>query len=510
VRRVLSAYPILVPLPAQVAALAQEANVSVLIEEKVDTTAMSQPVYPDYRIISLIVGCAIFLEQVDGTVLATALPTMARDFGVSAPAMSVAVTSYLLALAILIPVSGAISDRFGAKRVFNSAIAVFILGSILCSLTTSLPMMVAARLLQGIGGAMMAPVGRLVILRTVDRKHLVSSMTWTLMPAILGTMAGPPLGGFIVEYLDWRWIFYINVPIGVLGYWLVRRYIPVVHCVARPSRFDWLGFVLCSAGLTCLLFGLELFGENTHVTNALMLIAVGTAAMLAYLWHAGRRVDPVIDLSLMRIDSFRLSVISGSLMRITQGAQPFLLPLLFQIGLGFSAVRSGQLILAISLGALFSRGFTTRLLRRFGFRRAMLYNGVLASLCYAVCAFFRADWPFWLMFGLLVCCGAFMSFQFAAYNTVAYEAVPTERMSAANSFYSTLQQLMLSVGVCCGALILKFTMALTHNAEPSRLNFSVAFLIVTAISLSSTRWHRAFAHDAGHELSGHRQRADSH
>jgi EmrB/QacA subfamily drug resistance transporter len=491
-------------------ALAQEVKVSVLVEEKVEAPAISQPVYPDYRIISLIVGCAIFLEQVDGTVLATALPTMARDFSVAAPAMSVAVTSYLLALAILIPVSGTIADRFGVKRVFNASIAVFILGSILCSLTHSLPMMVAARLLQGIGGAMMTPVGRLVILRTVDRKHLVSSMSWTLMPAILGTMAGPPLGGFIVEYLDWRWIFYINVPIGVLGYWLVRRYIPVVQSVARPARFDWLGFALCSIGLGCLLFGLELFGENTNVANALGLIAIGISALIAYFVHAKRRIDPVIDLTLMRIDSFRLSVVSGSLMRITQGAQPFLLPLLFQIGLGFSAMRSGQLILAISLGALLSRSFTTRLLRWFGFRRSMVYNGVMASLGYAVCAFFHADWPFWLMFGLLVCCGAFMSFQFAAYNTVAYEAVPTDRMSAANSFYSTLQQLMLSVGVCCGALILKFTMALAHNAEPTRMNFSVAFLIVTAISLSSTRWHRAFAHDAGHELSGHRHRAGDH
>jgi EmrB/QacA subfamily drug resistance transporter len=480
--------------------------VTVLSEEKVDAPAIVQPVFPDYRVISLIVGCAIFLEQVDGTVLATALPTMARDFQVSAPAMSVAVTSYLLALAILIPVSGTIADRFGAKRVFNSSIVVFIIGSILCSLTHSLPMMVASRLLQGTGGAMMAPVGRLVILRTVERRHLISSMTWTLMPAILGTLAGPPLGGFIVEYLDWRWIFYINVPIGVLGYWLVRRYIPVVECAARPSRFDWPGFALCSIGLGCLLFGLELIGENTSLIHALALISLGTASLMTYVWYAKRRVAPVIDLTLLRIDSFRLSVISGSLMRITQGAQPFLLPLLFQIGFGFSAVRSGQLILATSLGALLARGFTTRILRWVGYRRAMVYNGVLASLGYAVCAFFQPNWPFWLMFGLLVCCGAFMSFQFAAYNTVAYEAVPTERVSVANSFYSTLQQLMLSIGVCFGALILKFTMALANNAEPSRLNFSAAFLIVTLISLSSTRWHRAFAHDAGHEMSGHRQR----
>ena len=479
---------------------------SALTEEKLDLPATDQPAYPDYRVISLIVGCAIFLEQVDGTVLATALPTMARDFGVSAPAMSVAITSYLLALAILIPVSGAIADRFGAKRVFNSAMLVFIVGSILCSLTRSLPMMVAARLVQGMGGAMMAPVGRLVILRTVEREHLVSSMMWTLIPAVLGTMAGPPLGGFIVQYFDWRWIFYINVPIGVLGYWLVRRYVPEVHCASRPAPFDWLGFALCSAGLGCLLFGLELFGENTPVRHAVVLVAIGAAACLAYVRHARRREHPAVDLTLLRIDSFRLSVISGALMRITQGAQPFLLPLLLQIGLGFSALRSGQLILAISVGALLARALTTRLLRWIGFRRVMIYNGVLAGLSYAVCALFRADWPFWLMFGLLVCCGVIMSVQFTAYNTIAYEAVPTDRMSAANSFYSTLQQLMLSVGVCCGALILKLAMAASHNSEPSRLDFSVAFLVVTLISLSSTRWHRAFAPDAGHEMSGHRHR----
>lgn len=479
---------------------------SALSEEKIDVPAIAQPAYPDYRVISLIVGCAIFLEQVDGTVLATALPTMARDFGVSAPAMSVAVTSYLLALAILIPVSGAISDRFGAKRVFNSSMVVFIIGSILCSLTHSLPMMVAARLVQGTGGAMMAPVGRLVILRTVERRHLVSSMMWTLIPAVLGTMAGPPLGGFIVQYLDWRWIFYVNVPIGVLGYWLVRRYVPVVHCTTQPARFDWLGFFLCSIGLGCALFGLELFGENTNPSNAIALVIIGAAACLAYVWHARHRTNPAVDLTLLRIDSFRLSVISGSLMRITQGAQPFLLPLLLQIGLGFSALHSGQLILAISLGALLARAITTRLLRWIGFRRAMVYNGMLASLSYAVCAFFQADWPFWLMFGLLMGCGIVMSIQFTAYNTIAYEAVPTDRMSAANSFYSTLQQLMLSVGVCCGALILKIAMAVSHNTEPSRLNFSAAFLVVTLISLSSNRWHRAFAHDAGHEMSGHRQR----
>lgn len=483
--------------------------VTLLSEEKAGASALPRPAFPDYRITSLIVACAVFMEQMDATVLATALPTMAHDFQVGAPAMSIAMTSYLLALAILIPVSGVMADRYGSKRVFSASIGVFVLGSILCSLTHSLPMMVAARLLQGAGGAMMAPIGRLILLNTVERRNLVSAMSWTLVPAFLGPLAGPPLGGFIVTYLDWRWIFYLNVPIGLLGFWLVRRFIADIPSASRPARFDLRGFVLCGVGLGCLLFGFEQVGQNADLTDAAILLALGASGCLGYLWHARRRADPLLDLSLLRIDSFRLSVISGSLMRITQGAQPFLLPLLFQIGFGYSAVRSGQLVLATSLGAVLTRSVTPRLLRLVGFRRGMVANGVLASLGYAVCAFFRPDWSFALMFGLLMCCGAFMSFQFAAYNTVAYEAVPATRMSAANSFYTTLQQLMLSVGVCSGALILKLSMAASRHPEPQLRDFSLAFLIVTLISLSSTRWHLAFAPDAGHELSGHGRRQDA-
>ena len=458
----------------------------------------------DYRVISLIVACSIFMEQLDATVLATALPTMAHDFGVTAPAMSVVITCYLLMLAIFIPASGAMADRFGARRIFSTAIGVFVAGSLLCAWTTSLPMMVAARVVQGAGGAMMAPIGRLILLRTVERRHLVSAMSWTLVPAFLGPLIGPPLGGFIVTYLDWRWIFYINVPIGVLGFVLVRKLIPDIGSETVASRFDLLGFVLCGVGLGCLLFGFESIGQNAALPEALTLLAVGLCACIAYVWHAKRRPNPLLDLSLLKIDSFRLSVIGGSLMRITQGAQPFLLPLMFQIGFGWSAVRSGQLILATTLGAIVTRSFTPRLLRQVGFRNGMIFNGVLSSLGYAVCAFFRPDWPSAIMFALLFCCGAFMSFQFAAYNTIAYEAVPTSRVSAANSFYSTLQQLMLSVGVCTGSLILKSTMVAGGHTQPQLMDFSVAFLVVTLISLSSTRWHLAFAHDAGHELSGHR------
>ncbi|RXE22140.1 MFS transporter, partial [Xanthomonas perforans] len=215
------------------------------MSSSVSEAGATPPRYPDYRIISLILACAIFMEQMDATVLATALPTLARDFGVAAPAMSIAMTSYLLALAVLIPASGAIADRFGLRRVFGASIWVFVGGSILCSLADSLPTMVAARVLQGAGGAMMAPLGRLILLRTVERRHLVSAMAWTLVPAFIGPMLGPPLGGFFVSYLDWRWIFYINVPIGIAGFLLVRRFIPEIPTESTPARFDLRGFVLC-------------------------------------------------------------------------------------------------------------------------------------------------------------------------------------------------------------------------------------------------------------------------
>ncbi|MEE7547988.1 DHA2 family efflux MFS transporter permease subunit [Xanthomonas sp. Kuri4-1] len=468
------------------------------------TAAAPAPRYPHYRVISLILACAIFMEQLDATVLATALPTLARDFGVAAPAMSIALTSYLLALAIGIPASGAIADRFGLRRVFCASIWVFVGGSILCSLADSLPAMVAARFAQGAGGAMMAPLGRLILLRTVERRHLVSAMAWTLVPAFVGPMLGPPLGGLFVSYLDWRWIFYINVPIGIAGFLLVRRFIPEIPTVSAPRRFDLRGFVLCGLALGCLLFGLEMISQQDGLRPALVLLATGAAAAFGYLWHARRHPAPLLDLSLLRIDSFRLSVIGGALMRVTQGAHPFLLPLLFQIGFGFSAAYSGRLILATALGALLMRSVTPRLLRRFGYRNSLIGNGVLASLGYMVCALFRPDWPPALMFGLLLCCGAFMSFQFAAYNTIAYENVPGPRMSTASSLYTTLQQLMLSVGVCAGALLLKAAMALGGHAQPQLSDFSAAFCVVSLISLSSTWWHLRFDRHAGQELSGHR------
>lgn len=442
------------------------------------------------------------MEFVDATVLATALPTMAHDFGVAPQEMSMALTSYLLALAIFIPASGLLADRFGSRTVFRAAIAIFVMGSIACGQSRSLEMIVMSRFLQGIGGAMMSPVGRLVLLRSVAKQDMVNAMSWLLVPALIGPIMGPPLGGFIVTYLDWRWIFYINIPMGVLGFWLVGRYIANIREDA-PARLDWTGFVLSGVSLGCLLFGFEMVSRSNKEYLTLLLVAIGLISGTLYIRHARRRPDAILDLSLLRDTTFRLSVIGGSLTRITQGAQPFLLPLMMQVGFGFSAARSGTITVATAIGSLAMKSVASRLLRRFGFRRALIWNGIIATAGYAICGLFRPSWPVWMMFAVLTVSGFFMSFQFTAYNTIAYDGIDKPRMSRATAFYSTFQQLMLSLGICIAALSLHLSTLATGHAAPRLADFSVAFWVVTAISLSATFWNMRFADDAGAEISGH-------
>lgn len=456
----------------------------------------------NYRLVALIIASALFMEFVDATVLATALPTMARDFGVRPQEMSVALTSYLLALAIFIPASGVLADRFGSRTVFRTAIALFVLGSLACGQSPTLEWMVASRFVQGVGGAMMIPVGRLVLLRSVAKRDMVNAMSWLLVPALIGPIIGPPLGGFIVTFLDWRWIFYINLPMGALGFWLVGRFIANIR-EDEPAPFDTLGFVLSGLSLGCLLFGFEMVSRPGEGFLASVLVGVGVVAGIGYILHARGRKGAILNLELLKDDTFRLSVIAGSITRITQGAQPFLLPLMMQVGLGFSAARSGTITVAVAIGSLAMKSMAQRVLRRFGFRRALICNGFIATGGYAICGFFGPGWPVWAMFCVLAVSGFFMSFQFTAYNTIAYANVDKKDMSAATAFYSTFQQLMLSLGICVAALALHLAMVANGSAAPTINDFSWAFWVVTAISLSATIWNLRFAPDAGTEISGH-------
>ncbi len=455
----------------------------------------------NYRTVALIIATAMFMENLDATVLATALPTMARDFGVAAPAMSIALTSYLLALAMFIPASGTMADRFGARPVFRAAIGVFVAGSLACGLAPSLEWMVVARFVQGIGGAMMMPVGRLVLLRSVAKRDMVSAMSWLIMPALVGPILGPPLGGFIVTYLDWRWIFWLNLPIGLLGIVLVGRFIADIREEA-PHAFDAIGFILSGAALGCLLFGFEMTSRPGEAAVAAALVGIGALFGLAYWRHARRAEHPILDLSLMRITTFRLSVLGGSLTRITQGAQPFLLPLMMQLAFGLSAAQSGAMTVAGAIGSFGMKGVARRILKRFGFRSSLIVMGVLGTGAYAICGLFRPDWPLPAVFAVLVLSGFLISFQFTAYNTIAYDEIGKDRMSAATSFYSTFQQLMLSLGICVGATALHVSMLSRGGEAVAFTDFTVAFWTVTAISLLAVFVNWRFDPQAGAELSG--------
>jgi len=461
---------------------------------------------PGFRTVALIIASAMFMEQLDGTILATALPSMAESFDVSPLHMSVALTSYMLSLAVFIPASGAIADRYGSRNVFRSAILLFTIGSILCGLSGNLPLLVLSRLLQGMGGAMMVPVGRLVLLRSVPKSELVSAMSWLLVPALIGPVIGPPLGGFIVTWASWRWIFYINVPIGIAGMWLATKYVPDVR-IAERQRFDRVGFVLSGISLSCLVFGLEMASRGgTAGSGSAGLILGGLTVGAVYVWHSKRVANPILDLSLMRFTTFRLSVIAGSLTRITAGSVPFLLPLMMQIGFGFSAAHSGVVTFVSALGAMLMKATAAPVLRKWGFRATLVWNGVLSMVCVALCAAFRPDWPLWTIYTVLLLSGFFQSLQFSAYNTVAYADVPSERFSSATSFYTTFQQLMLSLGICVAAAALHVSVTWNGHEHAQLPDFSVAFIVVTLVSLIAAPVCLLLPRNAGAEMSGHRER----
>src|SRR5882672_11638369 len=453
------------------------------------------------RLVPLIVAVALFMENMDSTVIATSLPAIAVDIGANPLALKLAITSYLLALAIFIPGSGWTADRFGARTIFRAAIAVFMVGSIGCALAESLNHFIIARFLQGIGGAMMAPVGRLVLLRSVDKRSLVEAMTWLTMPALIGPLLGPPLGGFITTYLSWHWIFLINLPIGLLGIVMAMRYIDPIRS-ENPERFDLYGLVLAGIGLGGIAFGLSVAGLNLLPwTVVAALVAIGSISMTLYVMHARRTGSPVLDFSLLRLTTLRASIIGGFLFRLGIGALPFLLPLLMQVGFGLSPFRSGLVTFASAVGAMGMKTLAARIIRTFGFRNMMTVNAVVSSVFLAACALFTAATPLLLIMILLVVGGFFRSLQFTAINTVAYAEVEPAQMSRATTLVSVNQQLAVSAGVAVGAFSVESTMLLHHVSELSAADFAPAFIVVSVISAISAYFFYEMPADAGHQVS---------
>lgn len=450
----------------------------------------------------IIVACALFMENLDSTVIATSLPAIARDMNEDPIALKLALTSYLLSLAVFIPVSGWAADRYGAKNVFRLAIVIFMAGSLACGFAVSLPDFVLARIVQGMGGAMMVPVGRLVVLRAVPKGEFVSALAWFTIPALIGPILGPPLGGFITTYAHWRWIFFINIPIGLAGILLVTRYIGDIREESTPP-LDVRGLVLLGLGLSGVVFGLAVIGQSVvPLWLAGVITLTGLSFCALYAWHGLRTEHPVLNLRLLRIATFRANVIGGSLFRMGTGATPFLLPLLFQEGFGLNPFASGLLTFASAAGAMTMKFTAAPILKRFGFRTVLVFNGVFSACFIASYALLTSTTPHAVIVGLLLVAGFFRSLQFTAINTIAYADIPAAAMSQATSFASAAQQVSLSLGVAVGALILEAARGGRGDATITVADFTPAFLLVALASGLCVLLFARLPRDAGAELSG--------
>jgi EmrB/QacA subfamily drug resistance transporter len=457
---------------------------------------------PRQVLVPLIVACALFMQNLDSTVIATALPAIARSLGESPLRLNAAITSYLLSLAVFIPISGWLADRFGARRVFSGAILVFIIGSATCGLAQSLPGLVLGRSIQGMGGALMVPVGRLVLLKTVAKSDLVRAMSYVSIPALIGPVIGPPLGGLIVTYTSWRWIFFINLPIAALGFVLVILFIADLREeTIRP--FDLRGFVLTGLGLAGLAFGFASLGRSSlPLIDIVAIIAVGAVCTILYLRHARRVPHPIVDLSLMRIPTYAAATTGGFLFRMGMGATPFLLPLMLQVGFGLNPLASGLLTFASAAGAMTMKTTVRPIIRAFGFRPVLVGNAVICSAFLLVYALFRPDTPHLVIFLTLLAGGFFRSLQMTSINTLSYADVPSPLLSRATSLSTMAQQLAMSTGVGAGALLLQMTLHWRGGTALAAADFYPAFAAVGLISLSSVPFFLKMAPDAGAEVSG--------
>lgn len=458
---------------------------------------------PRAMILPLVIASALFLENMDTSVLATSLPAIAIDLGIDPIILKLAFTSYLLSLAVFIPISGWMAERFGARHVFRLAIAVFTLASLACAFTQSLQGFIAARFVQGMGGAMMVPVGRFVLLRAIPKSDIVQALSYLTLPALIGPVIGPLVGGFLTTYLHWRWIFFINIPMGVVGIILATMFVPDIKN-DKVTPLDSMGFVLSGIGLSSLVFGLSILGRDILPTlSAPILIASGIGFLVLYVRHARRVEHPILKLSLLALPTFRTSMIGGFLFRAGIGSNPFLLPLMLQIGFGLSAFQSGSLTFASSAGALMMKFTAPRILRRFGFRQILLVNGLISAGFFGVIALFTKATPPGVILAILLAGGFFRSLQFTSLNAIAFAEVVPEDLSRASSFSSVVQQVSGSMGVAFAAIVLESLQMIRGDFTLDVTDFRIAFALVAVLVASSTLFHRALDPKAGADVSGH-------
>ena len=462
-----------------------------------------------------LVAATFFMEYLDTTVIATALPQMAESFGVGPNEVSMGMTAYMLALAVFIPVSGWVADRYGSRTVFCSAIVVFTLASVLCGLSYSVETFTAARILQGIGGALMVPVGRLIVVRNTEKSQLMQAISTITWPAIAAPVVGPPIGGFITTYASWEWIFLLNVPFGIAA--LVAAFIMVPNERSSEKKpLDMVGFLLSGATLTAILYGTELASQqDANIWFAMSCVASGLVLGVITYRHALNRMHPLIDYTTLRVPTYSVTVITGSITRIGIGAVPYLMPLIFQIGFGMSAFNSGLLLLASAIGNLGMKAFTTRILQRWGFRTVSIVDVLVASASTIACGLLTPSTPLLIILIVVFVYGLARSMQFSTLATLAYADIPQPQMSAASTLWSAANQMTIGMGIAFGALSLQVSAWARGGTESGTeviftlTDFKWAFAAAGVLTLLSLPGYWRMAHDAGAKVSGQKTKGQS-
>ncbi|MDE3104752.1 MAG: MFS transporter [Acidobacteriota bacterium] len=457
--------------------------------------------------VTSLIASAFFMENLDGTIIGTALPQMAKSFHVGAVNLNIGMTAYLITLAVFIPISGWFADRFGAQSVFGTAIAVFTAASLLCGFSHTLTQFTLFRILQGIGGAMMVPVGRLIVLRATPKDQLTQAIAYITWPGLTALVVGPPVGGFITTYFSWHWIFFLNLPLGLVALVLTLRWIENTRAEEHHA-FDWATFIPAGIASTGTVVALEKLGADArHWQLPAALLAVSLlSGVLAILVARRAPATSLIDVESMRLKSYSLSVYGASAFRIAVSVLPFLLPLMFQIAFGLNAFTSGLYLLALFAGDLSMKAFVIQALRRFGFRRILIVNGIFTAVSVALCATLTPATPAALIMLVLFLHGALRSMEFTCMTTLAYTEILPEKMSRANGFLSAVMQLSLGMGVAVGAVTLRIV-AHVHGhsaATPMLQDFHAAILCVAVLSLAPVFDALGLDHDAGAATSGHR------